>query len=88
MNSILAPSCSGIFTFYTWNYITGKEQERRMDFISLTNGILAGLVSVTASCNKIEPASALVIGIFGSLTYSLACRTLNYLRIDDPLEAF
>ena len=59
-----------------------------MDFSALINGILSGLVCVTASCNKIEPAAALVIGVCASLTYSFSCRVMNTMRIDDPLDAF
>jgi len=61
---------------------------RRLDFNALVNGILAGLVCVTASCNKIEPIAAIVVGVIASLTYSFSCRAMNAMRIDDPLEAF
>lgn len=60
----------------------------RMDFQGLTNGILAGLVSITASCNAVEPWAAGIIGIMGSLVYSVFCKVLDYLKIDDPLDAF
>jgi Amt family ammonium transporter len=94
MNTILAPSAAGIFTFFVKKYISGDKVfwnsiiNIRMDFQGLTNGILAGLVSVTASCNAIEPWAAIVIGIMGSIIYSLMVRLLNKLKIDDPLEAF
>lgn len=54
----------------------------------MTNGILAGLVSITASCNVVEPWAAILIGIIGSCFYSLACRVTESCQIDDPLEAF
>ena len=76
INTILAPSAGGILTFYTRKHITGENHDIVMDFNALTNGILAGLVSVTASCNVIEPWAAVVCGIVGSFTYSLACRTM------------
>lgn len=59
-----------------------------MDFSALTNGLLAGCVSITASCGYVEPWAAVVIGILGSVVYSLGCLLLDKLRIDDPLEAF
>ena len=51
------------------------------------NSILVGLVSVTASCNNIEPMAAAIIGMVGSLLYLLTQRILNRARIDDPIEA-
>ena len=59
-----------------------------MDFQGLTNGILAGLVSITAACNNVEPWAAVIIGIFGSLCYSVSCKVMDKLEIDDPLDAF
>ena len=94
VNTILAPSAAGIFTFMVKKYISGDRMmwnsiiNIRMDFQGLTNGILAGLVSITAGCNCVEPWAAIVIGIMGSIVYSLNVRLLNKLRIDDPLEAF
>jgi len=58
-----------------------------MDFPALTNGILAGLVGVTAACDCVAPWAAFVIGILASITYSTACRVMNKLKIDDPLDA-
>lgn len=54
----------------------------------MTNGILAGLVAVTAACDSIETWAAIVIGILGSFVYCLMVRFANWAKIDDPLEAF
>ena len=59
-----------------------------MDFSAVVNGILAGLVSITGCCNAVYPWASVVIGIIGSCVYSFACRAVEYLEIDDPLEAF
>lgn len=50
-------------------------------------GFLAGLVGVSGCCDCIEPWAALLIGIFSSLFYILGCKTLDFLHIDDPIEA-
>jgi len=50
--------------------------------------MLAGLVCITASCDCVESWAAVIIGIIGSITYSGACRAMNAMKIDDPLEAF
>jgi Amt family ammonium transporter len=88
MNTILAPSAGGLLTFVIRKHITGENKDIRLDFQALTNGILAGLVCVTASCNCIEPWAAVVNGFIGSVTYCLACLVMTKLRIDDPLDAF
>jgi ammonium transporter, Amt family len=88
MNTILAPASGGLFTFATRKYITGEKKDQRMDFQGLTNGILAGLVAITASCDSVESWAAVIIGIIGSVTYSVACLVMTKLQVDDPLEAF
>ena len=54
----------------------------------MTNGILAGLVAITAGCASVEPWAAVIMGLIGSLTYSVACLVMIKCKIDDPLEAF
>lgn len=86
VNTILAPSAGGIFTFLVKGYIVGGS-DVKMDFQALTNGILAGLVSITANCDAVEPWAAVIIGALGGLIYCLACKLMDCLQIDDPLEA-
>jgi len=88
VNTVIAPSAAGLFTFMTRKYITGQNKDHRLDFGALTNGLLAGCVSITAGCAEVEPWAAIVIGLIGSVIYSLACLLLEKLKIDDPLEAF
>ena len=88
MNTVLGASAGGLFTFVSRKVITGERKDVRLDFQGLTNGILAGLVCITASCDCVESWAAMLIGIIGSITYSLGCRALNAAKIDDPLEAF
>lgn len=54
----------------------------------LMNGILAGLVAITASCAIVHPVTAIAIGFGGGCTYILASTILERLEIDDPLDAF
>lgn len=58
----------------------------RIDFGGLSNGILAGLVAITASNHTVEAWAALVIGAIGGIIYCLGCKLLEKLQIDDPLE--
>jgi Amt family ammonium transporter len=69
-------------------YITGENKDARFDLTALTNGVLAGLVTVTASSDCVEPWVAVLCGFIGGTTYSVACLVMNKLRIDDPVDAF
>merc|ERR1712110_236702 len=55
----------------------------------LCNGIISGLVSITAGCANVHPAAALLIGGVGALVYlGASIGVLRCLKVDDPLEAF
>ena len=85
-NSIISPSISCLVVF-SLDQKLGGNQNVRYCFLSLTNGILAGLVSITASCDKVYPWAAIIIGSVGAFVYMGAARLMQKLRIDDPLEA-
>ena len=50
------------------------------------NGVLAGLVSVTASCNNISLWAACIIGVIGSVIYVQTRKLIWRYEIDDPLD--
>lgn len=51
------------------------------------NGILAGLVSITANCPVVGTGSAVAIGFIGGLVYYSSSRLLDYFGVDDVLDA-
>ena len=53
----------------------------------MSNGILGGAVSITGVCDRVEPWSALLIGLFGGVAYSFSCKLTLKLGVDDPIEA-
>ena len=68
--------------------ILGKIIDGKWDLGMMCNGILAGLVSITAGCSVVESWASILIGIIGGLVCFGASRALVYLKIDDPLDAF
>lgn len=59
------------------------------DIGMLCNGILAGLVSITAGCANVYPWAALIMGFTGGLFYLAASKIVVHIcKIDDPLDAF
>jgi len=61
---------------------------RRYDIGGMCNGILAGLVSITAPCGNVECGSAVLIGMIGAFIYQGSSMLLQKLKVDDPIDAF
>ncbi|MFG6103419.1 ammonium transporter [Leptothoe sp. EHU-05/26/07-4] len=53
----------------------------------ITNGALAGLVSITAGCAYVTSIGAIIIGFIGGMFAVFAAGLFNQLRIDDPVGA-
>jgi ammonium transporter, Amt family len=68
-------------TFVSWFYL-GKP-----DLSMVINGLLAGLVSVTAPCAFISLPSAAIIGTIGGVLVVFAVGFFDKLKIDDPVGA-
>jgi len=78
----MGASAGGIAaTIVAWLYL-GKP-----DLSMIVNGILAGLVSVTAPCAWITLPSALIIGAIGGTIVVFAVGFFDKLKIDDPVGA-
>ncbi|CAE7187002.1 AMT1-1 [Symbiodinium microadriaticum] len=82
MNTTLAAATGGITVFLLRYVITKK-----YDVGGLCNGILAGLVSITAGCGNVECGSAFAIGLVGAFVYQGSSMLLQKLKIDDPVDA-
>ncbi|HLF71766.1 MAG TPA: ammonium transporter [Dehalococcoidia bacterium] len=87
VNTVIA-SCSGLLVamFVTWWW---KGAWGKPDPGMACNGMLAGLVAITAPSGFVAPWAAFVIGAFGGLFVVLAYRIVDtVLKIDDPVGAF
>ena len=82
MNTTLAAATGGITVFMLRYFIMKK-----YDVGALCNGILAGLVSITAGCGNMESGSAFATGLIGAFVYQAASMLLQKLHIDDPVDA-
>jgi Amt family ammonium transporter len=58
------------------------------DLTMTINGILAGLVSVTAGCAGVSMEAAWVIGFIGGVLVVFSVSFIDSLKIDDPVGAF
>ena len=53
----------------------------------MINGMLAGLVSVTAGCSVFHPMPTVAIGLLGGAIYMAASEGFLWVQVDDPLDA-
>eukprot|EP00438_Fugacium_kawagutii_P026969 Skav224409 [mRNA] locus=scaffold657:102889:110153:+ [translate_table: standard] len=82
MNTTLSAAAGGLTVFIVRYVITHK-----YDVGALCNGILGGLVSITAGCGSMESGSAVATGVIGGFVYQAASMLLQKLKIDDPVDA-
>ena len=81
-NTFLASAAGGISTIcYTFL------RYKKVDITMVINGVLAGLVAITAGCNVVSANSALVIGLVAGTLVDMAVVIIDNLKIDDPVGA-
>jgi Amt family ammonium transporter len=83
VNTMLASS-AGAFTalLYVWHFM------RKPDVGMVCNGLLGGLVAITAPCAFVSPAAAVLIGVVAGALVSWSVIALERrFRIDDPVGA-
>jgi ammonium transporter, Amt family len=83
VNTTLAAGSAGVTTLAII-----KLRDHIFDLLASLNGIIAGLVSITACCAFVDPWAAVVIGMVGACVYVSVATVLLAAKIDDPLEAF
>ena len=59
-----------------------------IDAIGTANGVLAGLVSITAGADCINGPNTILVGTGGALVYLLASAASEHLHLDDVCEAW
>jgi Amt family ammonium transporter len=82
LNTLIAGAVGGIAGLIASRLMTGYYQ-----VIDIINGILAGLVAITACAHLASPFSAMVVGAIGYLAYLVGKILLIRWRIDDAIEA-
>ncbi|MEM6688718.1 MAG: ammonium transporter [Planctomycetota bacterium] len=58
------------------------------DLTMALNGVLGGLVAITANCDRVSQPESIIIGAVGGACVVLGIVLLDKLKIDDPVGAF
>lgn len=60
---------------------------KNLDLTMFLNGILGGLVGITASADVVSPTSAIIIGSIAGILIPFAVSLIDKLKLDDPVGA-
>jgi ammonium transporter, Amt family len=66
---------------------TSWVKDGKPDLSMIINGILAGLVGITAGCNAVSYWGAIAIGVIAGIIVVFAVSFFDSIRIDDPVGA-
>lgn len=84
VNTLVAGAMGGISAMaFMWMFGATKKPDPGMS----VNGVLAGLVAITAPCAFINSLEAVIIGMVAGVLVCLATTALEKMRIDDPVGA-
>tara|TARA_R110002049_G_scaffold35191_7_gene113776 strand:+ start:9034 stop:10251 length:1218 start_codon:yes stop_codon:yes gene_type:complete len=82
VTTCLAASAGGVVAM-----ITSTIMYKNLDLTMFLNGILGGLVGITAGADVMTPESAILIGAIAGVLIVFAVRFIDRIRLDDPVGA-
>ena len=82
VNTMLAAVAGGLACTVTIWLVAGKP-----DVAMIGNGVLAGLVAITAPCGAVDPFPAFIIGAVGGVLVVFSVLFFDKIKIDDPVGA-
>ncbi|MDF7826399.1 ammonium transporter [Pontiellaceae bacterium B12227] len=83
VNTLLAAGAGAVLAM-----VVSWVMHRKPDLTMAANGILAGLVGITANCDGVTNVEAIIIGAVAGVVVVMGVKLLDKLRIDDPVGAF
>ena len=84
VNTLMAGAAGGgTAMLYMWLFGPTKKPDGAMS----VNGILAGLVAITAPCAFVDVTSAVIIGMVGGVLVCIISALLEKLKVDDAVGA-
>lgn len=83
----LSSSFSTLVTLIIRPIAFGCNKATKFDALSLSNGALVGLIAIAGPIDRVENWAAVLIGSIAAFWYVVSALTLEFYRIDDPLES-
>ncbi|QDT46242.1 Ammonium transporter NrgA [Symmachiella dynata] len=83
LNTMLAAAAGG-FAAMMLSWVMFKKPDLSMAL----NGVLAGLVGITANCDQVTNLQSIIIGAVAGVLVVMGIIALDKLKIDDPVGAF
>lgn len=83
VTTTIAAAAGGITSFLVSSYMS-----KQYDMVAYANGVLGGLVGITAGCSNMDTHTAFIIGIVSGFIYVGSSKLLEKLKVDDPIGAF
>ena len=84
---VLVTTCLAAAAGAVGGFFMGYMVFKRMDLGMVLNGILAGLVGITAGADLMNPYEALIIGLVAGMIVVLSAVTLDKFKLDDCVGA-
>ena len=82
VTTCLAAAAGGIASFIFSNILY-----KNFDLTMFLNGVLGGLVGITAGADQMSPTDAILIGAIAGVLIVLAVALIDKLKLDDPVGA-
>ena len=82
VTTCLAAAAGGVTSAISANILYKK-----YDLTMFMNGILGGLVGITAGADQMNPTDAIVIGFFAGIIIVIGISLIDKLKLDDPVGA-
>lgn len=87
VSSVLVITCLGAATGGLGGFLAAYFAFKRLDLGMVLNGILAGLVGITAGADVFTPASSLLIGFVAGILVVISAVFLDRMKLDDVVGA-
>jgi Amt family ammonium transporter len=85
VNTTLAAGAGGVAAMIMASLL---EHSHKLSLAMLFNGVVAGLVGITANCDSVTNTEAIIIGLVAGILVVLGVSLLNRFKIDDVVGAW
>lgn len=85
VTTTISAACGGVTCLFA-GFLLQPGRTIRLE--NAGNGVLAGLVGITAGCSVVEPTGAMIIGFVSAFVFLGSAAALDHFGVDDVVSAF